>query len=973
MKPNFALNLSFESIVLAHRTAEGWREVGKTDLRTADLDLALTYLHRLMTEISPEVQYTKLIIPNSEILYIEVSAPGPLAATRRAEISNELEGRTPYNVEDLIFDWWGMGTIVQVAVVARDTLIEAEAFARRYNFNPVSFVAIPNADNFPSEPFFGLTEIADFLIPDGERLLRDQDPIRILPALPSGDFEPAPPLSSFGLDLPTEPQAIGSETGLDTNYDAAEIKNLNILADPISAFEPEDAFFSRHTEEFQTKGPSPVQLEVDGAKNPLKTLALSSKVEQSLFLFFTRVKIFFLSCLNTLGWLLFYPFRLATRVSLNVGAAIALFVRSRVERALFVLNRFFNRIREHILEGFTNLGDDFVLWVSKKKIWVKQALATTTTTFYLSLHSLLGFGLLTLKTIAQAPVYAFEQSLSAAHRHVRAINETIEKNIRQIANRLHLWHDAVLSAISSLGDKITASVLRTSLIVHQKVKALGRLCLLLFLKLTPNYYGQTLGRLALSVLFFGASLGIGQWSYTKLVTIITMTSLDAPRNVSPVAPVLAQLEPFRSENPAHLTTSSNKVNSQSRAPRMPKARIEPEVPVFYAPQGDLLDFYQAPNHSGSKTVFLNGAVDYGSWPDLGPLSALAPLTTLSGANLKSSFGIIPNENSLPDPQTTPLFLLSPNSLIGVVTSAGFAPLAAASSAEPMRPLQPIADLLVKITLNQDEILLTMNDPAAQVQEAGVLPQLLLQQDYLPYVSLNSTSEAALQNLKTTPIRAPGSILLTKEGQLSDQGVMIYAGKPKNIPPNRPDQLVAKNLAKYPPFDPELAKVLPKARPENLNAPIVTDANVEDVPDIRLATLRPRPRPASFEIIATKNALARETEPLSRLALISSPRPRARPNGLTLSKPAVIAKSRGKSGPVSQKATEKNMINLSKVALIGVYGTDSNRYALVRQPNGRFVKVSVGDQLDGGRVAAITGKELRYQKSGQMVALSMPKG
>jgi hypothetical protein len=68
-----------------------------------------------------------------------------------------------------------------------------------------------------------------------------------------------------------------------------------------------------------------------------------------------------------------------------------------------------------------------------------------------------------------------------------------------------------------------------------------------------------------------------------------------------------------------------------------------------------------------------------------------------------------------------------------------------------------------------------------------------------------------------------------------------------------------------------------------------------------------------------------------------------------------------------------MINLSKVALIGVYGTDSNRYALVRQPNGRFVKVSVGDQLDGGRVAAITGKELRYQKSGQMVALSMPKG
>jgi hypothetical protein len=46
---------------------------------------------------------------------------------------------------------------------------------------------------------------------------------------------------------------------------------------------------------------------------------------------------------------------------------------------------------------------------------------------------------------------------------------------------------------------------------------------------------------------------------------------------------------------------------------------------------------------------------------------------------------------------------------------------------------------------------------------------------------------------------------------------------------------------------------------------------------------------------------------------------------------------------------------------------------VRQANGRFVKLSVGDWLDGGFVAAITEKELRYQKSGQMVALAMLKG
>ena len=37
------------------------------------------------------------------------------------------------------------------------------------------------------------------------------------------------------------------------------------------------------------------------------------------------------------------------------------------------------------------------------------------------------------------------------------------------------------------------------------------------------------------------------------------------------------------------------------------------------------------------------------------------------------------------------------------------------------------------------------------------------------------------------------------------------------------------------------------------------------------------------------------------------------------------------------------------------------------------RIDVGDSLDGGKVAAITDSEVRYQKGGRMVALSMPKG
>jgi hypothetical protein len=80
-----------------------------------------------------------------------------------------------------------------------------------------------------------------------------------------------------------------------------------------------------------------------------------------------------------------------------------------------------------------------------------------------------------------------------------------------------------------------------------------------------------------------------------------------------------------------------------------------------------------------------------------------------------------------------------------------------------------------------------------------------------------------------------------------------------------------------------------------------------------------------------------------------------------------------SSSVAKNATFANAINLGRTNLIGVYGTPSRRYALIRTGSGSYKKVRVGDSLDGGKVAAITDSEVRYQKGGRMVALSMPKG
>lgn len=185
MKPTFALNLSHDGIGLYRREGSGWTLLGETALEAPDLSTALDALRRRAEAAAPQGVRSKLIIPASQILYTEIEAPGPGTAQRRRQIAAALEGMTPYPVEELAFDWSGHGEVVQVAVVARETLAEAEAFAETYGFNPLSFVAIPAPGQFAGEPWFGPTRGAATLLPEGSRIERDQDPVRVnIPAAP---------------------------------------------------------------------------------------------------------------------------------------------------------------------------------------------------------------------------------------------------------------------------------------------------------------------------------------------------------------------------------------------------------------------------------------------------------------------------------------------------------------------------------------------------------------------------------------------------------------------------------------------------------------------------------------------------------------------------------------------------------------------------------------------------------------------
>jgi hypothetical protein len=235
-----------------------------------------------------------------------------------------------------------------------------------------------------------------------------------------------------------------------------------------------------------------------------------------------------------------------------------------------------------------------------------------------------------------------------------------------------------------------------------------------------------------------------------------------------------------------------------------------------------------------------------------------------------------------------------------------------------------------------------------------------------------------------------------------------------------------------PSDPALADKRPKLRPEGL-APAAAPADQGALPvqaDTKLAGFRPKARP---ETVLAAGAQARQASAgaslaaqaeaavpdasTSKMAVAISRKPAARPRDLSRAVEAAVAaasrqpdpqpevqaepqpeaqasaKPTKKTAPeaddepelaaaprgiptkatVAKQATFKNAINLSKINLIGVYGTQSRRYALVRQANGRYKKVKVGDSIDGGRIAAITDSEVRYQKGGRLLALAMPRG
>jgi len=243
--------------------------------------------------------------------------------------------------------------------------------------------------------------------------------------------------------------------------------------------------------------------------------------------------------------------------------------------------------------------------------------------------------------------------------------------------------------------------------------------------------------------------------------------------------------------------------------------------------------------------------------------------------------------------------------------------------------------------------------------------------------------------RTFELDSRGFVRATPEGTLTPEGIRVHSGPPPVIPPDTPPRAVP-----VPGLSPteaaaqareSLSGIRPRQRPETLLEEQERGA-LGGRTRTEIATLRPRSRPAAITVAAARAEPSADEAAID--AAVSEATEQAVPESLKPRlRPATVARTTARteepraapappiptSASVARSATERNAINLRQVNLIGVYGTPSNRRALVRLSNGRYRKVQIGDRIDGGRVSAIGDTELRYTKSGRNVVLRLPRG
>ena len=1073
MKPGFTLNLSHDGIGLLHRAGPGWFTVGEVSLDDADLAGALARLRRTALELEPKGLTSKLIIPDTQILYSEIEAPGPDAAARRAQIAVALEGRTPYPVEDLVFDWSGHGDVVQVAVVARDTLAEAEEFAETYGFCPVAFVASPAPGKFGGEPFFGLTSRAAQHLPEGARLDRDQDPVR-----PGGVIRA--PIATATADTlaeaPAEPVAeIEAEAPPAPEMTAPPEPTPAVMAEPEPApeVEPEPEAPAEPAPEPEAAAPEPepeIPADPEGseAPEPLAEAAAEPAPEAGP-----------VPAPETLEAL---PAEVATDTAAPSPSPAPEMTDAEAPPAEA------DAPQAHESQA-ASLDAPQAVAEAEADAPLPEAEAVTEAPF----------------VAVDEPEADEPEADDPAPDARTGIPDNAAPPAAEVPSDPEKGtgtEDLPLTEPETPADPKGAALGHTA----AKIPPLPPLG-----TAGARRLGGAGARDSLPPLPQGKRLSVdGSATDASIVAPgLALPKEDPPQPAKTVK--RSGVKKAKAEARARFVSAARSTAAIGGAAGKALARgianrkkAKPETPA--APVTG-----KAPATAGTtdpdRTVFGSRKLQpVGGKPKfLGLALTLGLLIFMGIVVLWSNF----LDSDAPEPQqTASTGQLPPEP----------APLPAATTPEPdsaqTDPAQPAPETQTADTVPDEAPASVVAEPPAEAEPDPAelaMPSVEAPDVWgelasgnapgAPQLGLSAVSSSVdpgrptasettlppVESLVTDAVPAPlplpapfeqlarinpdGEIEPTPQGVAMPGGFTLYSGQPDLVPAPRPEAVTAAAIAaglqpatepppaaeetpaaqdapateEAPYADPALAGFRPAARPAAIvpaiPAPDTGALPAEDdgaalVPapssaeEQRLAAIKPRARPQAVAIANTRLAEQRAAEEAAaeasraamesatKLAVAVSRRPPSKPRDFSNAVAAAVAAAVAEttirvsapapepaaapapkqaaaaapepeeidepepvaaapkvptSASVAKQATQKNVLNLGKMNLIGLYGSSNKRRALVRMPNGRFVKVSVGDRLDGGRVTGIGNSELTYQKGGRNIVLKLLKG
>lgn len=917
MTPNFALDLSEDGITLLHRAPNGagWYREGRVEFATEDIAAGLAKFRARALELEGEGFQTKLILPPSQLLFTSVDLG--------ADVGQALSQRTPYRADQLSWDTSEDGEHLRVVAVALETLGEAEGFITPHKLNPVGFTASPKPHQFKGEPMLGGTLMgADSFETDSKAVKIIEKP-NFLPS-PVAPAEPEPePVADTQPVETTAPVTAKAKVAEAPKPQPAPAKvEPEAVSPPPLAAKPEVAE--------KPAAPEPeLQKVVDAPKQD------AAKPET------TKPAI---------------PLAAVAKPTPKPSAPVAPKVDPKPVAAANAAPAAFSSRRND--EG------DAPAETGKR---VKRRSPRIVTRILLPEDSAkAGAAQKRLEAVAPAPAAPAAPKLTAAPaaRTAPPVRTPAPAAVAAVRPAYASASAAPATPAPTPRDR----TMPPAAVAEQLAKA-DPLAKLAAEKQRgkPRFLGLILTAILLVCLGLAAVISSFVLPDNALSRFfgIGREEVEVAIEQPPIDPEL--IEGLEAElSPEELARTNEIEPDEIEIARLPTEEVFPEF-------DDLLPQVQAPSPEPAQPAIRPEPITedearaaYAATGIWQYSDTLEPGTS-AAENL--------NELYVASIDPNPVFEDAP-ALQQLPAGGGEVQLVAFAPPPPPGVIFDIDERgFVRPTpegsINPFGVMIFQGPPpvaATPRPDDGTAPVPQAEQEAAEAEAADAVEVDRLSLIR--PLQRPGNLVEQREratlGGLSRVELAAVRPTQRPISPQLQAQAIARALAEADAGTPEEAE----------------ETVLAATPRAVTASLRARARPANLAATVTASRSAPQTtrpqpQPETPSAAVQSASASTASAAARGSGPAVARTSRATpTGPVgsavARAATDNNAIALGRVSLVGVFGTASNRRALVRMPNGRFRKVSVGDRVDGGQVAAISASSLRYTKSGRTVTLNMPQ-